>query len=312
VASPAYWASTGWKAAATSLWAIVAGWLRDSSQELCTSAARRLHESAEHFWPIAAAYLRRSFRSLWAAAEKSWRQSSEYLYPLVADYLGRSSRYLRAAVARHWRRSGEYLRAAAAAQFGKSSKIEIAVVAAIAIVSGLGGFAVTTAFLQRPAPVVAVQETPPQPKPSWVTDYEIQRAQKLGRLLLDISPAELLAMYERNGSAAVEAYRDGWVKIDYPIMSFDRQTFAKIPYDVVEAAAHFHSVFPGKIIAVFNAQKWGAQLHMHRTGDQIVAFCKFKDIEREEVLTNIHRLWFYGTGCDLPQLLESTNTSIAR
>lgn len=159
---------------------------------------------------------------------------------------------------------------------------------------------------------MAVQETPPQPKPSWVTDYEIQRAQKLGRLLLDISPAELLAMYERNGSAAVEAYRDGWVKIDYPIMSFDRQTFAKIPYDVVEAAAHFHSVFPGKIIAVFNAQKWGAQLHMHRTGDQIVAFCKFKDIEREEVLTNIHRLWFYGTGCDLPQLLESTNTSIAR
>jgi len=171
---------------------------------------------------------------------------------------------------------------------------------------------VTTALLQRPAPVVAAQETPPQPKPSWVTDYEIQRAQKLGRLLLDISPAELLAMYERNGSAAVEAYRDGWVKIDYPIMSFDRQTFAKIPYDVVEAAAHFHSVFPGKIIAVFNAQKWGAQLHMHRTGDQIVAFCKFKEIEREEVLTNIHRLWFYGTGCDLPQLLESTNTAIAR
>jgi len=153
---------------------------------------------------------------------------------------------------------------------------------------------------------------PPQPKPSWVTDYEIQRAQQLGRLLLDISPAELLAMYERSGSDAIETYRDDWVKIDYPIKSFDRQTFGKIPYDVVEAAAHFHSVFPGKIIAVFNAQKWGAQLRMHRTGDQIVAFCKFKDIEREEVLTNIHRLWFYGTGCDLPQLLESTKTTTLR
>jgi hypothetical protein len=312
VASPAYWASTGWKAAATSLWAIVAGWLRNTSQELWTSAARRLHESAEHFWPIAAAYLRQSSRYLRATAERCRRQSTEYLYPLVADYLGKSSRYLRAAVASQLRRSGEYLRATAAAQLGKSSKIEIAIVAAIAIVSGLGGFAVTTAFLQRPAPAVAAHETQPQPKPSWVTDYEIQRAQKLGRLLLDISPAELLAMYERNGSDAVEAYRDGWVKIDYPIMSFDRQTFGKIPYDVVEATAHFHSVFPGKIIAVFNAQKWGAQLHMHRTGDQIVAFCKFKEIEREEVLTNIHRLWFYGTGCDLPQLLESTNTAIAR
>ena len=137
-----------------------------------------------------------------------------------------------------------------------------------------------------------------------MTDYEVDRAQKLGRHLLDISPAALLAMYERNGSDAVATYRDDWVKIDYPIMSFDRQTFDKTTYDVVEAAAHFQSVFPGKIIAIFNAQKWGAQLHMHRAGDQIVAFCKFREIDREEVLTNIHRLWFYGTGCDLPQLLN--------
>ncbi len=143
-----------------------------------------------------------------------------------------------------------------------------------------------------------------------MTDYEIERAQKLGRKLLDISPAALLSMYERNGSDAVETYRDAWVKIDYPIMSFDRQTFAKTTYDVIEAAAHFQSVFPGKIIAIFNAQQWGAQLHMHRAGDQIVAFCKFREIEREEVLTNIHRLWFYGTGCDLPQLLEPKNAMI--
>ena len=145
-----------------------------------------------------------------------------------------------------------------------------------------------------------------------MTDYEIERAQKLGRQLLDISPAALLAMYERHGSDAVETYRDAWVKIDYPIMSFDRQTFGKTTYDVIEAAAHFQSVFPGKIIAIFNAQQWGAQLHMHRAGDQIVAFCKFREIEREEVLTNIHRLWFYGTGCDLPQLLEPKNAMIYR
>ena len=145
-----------------------------------------------------------------------------------------------------------------------------------------------------------------------MTDYEIEHAQKLGRQLLDISPAALLSMYERNGSDAVETYRDAWVKIDYPIMSFDRQTFGKTTYDVVEAAAHFQSVFPGKIIAIFDAQQWGPQLHMHRTGDQIVAFCKFREIEREEVLTNIHRLWFYGTGCDLPQLLEPKNAMIYR
>jgi hypothetical protein len=39
---------------------------------------------------------------------------------------------------------------------------------------------------------------------------------------------------------------------------------------------------------------------MHRVGDQIVAFCQFKDVDREQVLTNIDRLSFYGIRCDLP------------
>jgi hypothetical protein len=281
VASPAYWASTGWGRAATSLWAIVAGWLRNSSR---------------YFW-TAASYLRRS---------------TEYLRPIVAFHLRNSSRYLCAIAARGLRQSTEYLPPIVAFYLGKSSKTQIAAVAALAIASGLVGFVTTSALLRPATPAPAAREERPQPKLSWVTDYEIERAQKLGRNLLDISPAALLAMYERNGSDAVETYRDAWIKIDYPIMSFDRQTFGKTTYDVIEAAAHFQSVFPGKIIAIFNAQQWGAQLHMHRAGDQIVAFCKFREIEREEVLTNIHRLWFYGTGCDLPQLLEPKNAMIYR
>ena len=234
--------------------------------------------------PIAAFYLRQWFRFLCATAARGLHQSAEYLGTTVTGYLG------------------------------KSPKIRIALVAALAIASGLVGFVTTSALLRpaAPAPAPAAHEARPQAKPSWVTDYEIERAQKLGRQLLDISPAQLLTMYERSGSDAVETYRDAWVKIDYPIMSFDRQTFGKTTYDVIEAAAHFQSVFPGKIIAIFNAQQWGKELHMHRAGDQIVAFCKFREIEREEVLTNIHRLWFYGTGCDLPQLLEPKNAMIYR
>jgi hypothetical protein len=281
VASPAYWASTGWGKAATSLWAIVAGWLRNSSRYFWT-AASYLRRSTEYLWPIVAVHLRNSSRYLCAIAARGLRQSTEYLPPIVAFYLG------------------------------KSSKTQFAAVAALAIASGLVGFVTTSALLRPATPAPATREERPQPKLSWVTDYEIERAQKLGRNLLDISPAALLAMYERNGGDAVETYRDAWVKIDYPIMSFDRQTFGKTTYDVIEAAAHFQSVFPGKIIAIFNAQHWGAQLHMHRAGDQIVAFCKFREIEREEVLTNIHRLWFYGTGCDLPQLLEPKNAMIYR
>jgi hypothetical protein len=287
VASPAYRASTGWRIAATSLSAIVAGCLR-SSRYFCryfwTTAARYLRQTTEHLWPIVAFQLRKSSQYLWATAATGLRQS--------ADYLG----------------------ATVTAKFGKSSKIRMALVAALAIASAVVGFVTTSAFLRPPAPAPAPQtrEARQQAKLSWVTEYEIERAQKLGRQLLDISPAALLSMYERNGSDAVETYRDAWVKIDYPIMSFDRQTFGKITYDLVEAAAHFQSVFPGKIIAIFNAQQWGKQLHMHRAGDQIVAFCKFREIEREEVLTNIHRLWFYGTGCDLPQLLEPKNAMIYR
>jgi hypothetical protein len=278
VASPAYWASTGWKTAATSLRAIVAGWLRNSSRYLWT-AAKYLRQSAEYVWPIVAFHLHKWFRFLRATAASGLHHSAEYFATTVTGYLG------------------------------KSSKIRITLVAALAIASGLVGFVTTSALLRPPAPAPApvTREARPQAKLSWVTEYEIDRAQKLGRQLLDISPAQLLTMYERNGSDAVETYRDAWVKIDYPIMSFDRQTFGKTTYDVVEAAAHFQSVFPGKIIAIFNAQQWGKQLHMHRAGDQIVAFCKFREIEREAVLTNIHRLWFYGTGCDLPQLFESTN-----
>ncbi len=160
------------------------------------------------------------------------------------------------------RQSTEYLGATVAGYLGKSSKIQIVAVAVLAIASGLVGFVTTSAFLRPPAPAPEAHEARPQAKYSWVTEYEIERAQKLGRQLLDISPAALLAMYERSGSDAVETYRDAWVKIDYPIISFDRQTFAKTTYDVVEAAAHFQSVFPGKIIAIFNAQQWGTQLFL--------------------------------------------------
>ena len=135
-------------------------------------------------------------------------------------------------------------------------------------------------------------------KVTWVSDYEIDRAQQVGRILLSVSPAELLSLYERQW---VEGYRENWVKIDYPIVSLATQTFGKTTYEMVEAAAHFHCVrFPGKIIAVFGDRKWGARLLMHRPGDQIVAFCQFKEIDSQVVLTNIQQLWFYATGCDLP------------
>jgi hypothetical protein len=259
VASPAYWASTGWKKAATRVLASVAGHAFAFLKELGVVAAQLGREASG---------------KLWISACRYGRKAREELWPSVARYLH------------------------------KTSKTQLAAVAAVALVSAVAGYLMTSTFLYRPvmvAPVEALEALPPSPKFSWITYYEQQYAQKLGRLLLDISPADLFSMYERSGGAAVEAYRDGWVKLDYPIASFDRQSFDKVSYDVVEAKAHFNSVFPGKIIAIFNAQKWHARLAMHRVGDQIVAFCQFKEIEQEQVMTNINQLWFYGIRRDLPQ-----------
>lgn len=204
-------------------------------------------------------------------------------------------------IAKRWRgvvidngaRAAEYLRA--------SFRVPLVVVGLIAAGSSTSGFLITDALLQRRAGPELPQAAPPA-KLAWVTDDEIEQQKKLGHQLLALSPVELLSLYEHKGSDAIEAYRDQWVKINYPLASLGKQTFGKSTYDVVKATAHFQSAFPGEIVAYFNEQTWDAQLARHLPKDQIVAFCQFKGIQSEPVLKNINRLWFYGMGCELPQL----------
>ena len=236
------------------------------------------------------ASLSRGFlKELEVIAASRWREASAMLWVVARRCRHKACEELWPAVVRCLR---------------QTPKTQLAAIASVALVSAAIGFLATSTVLHRPAAVEALEvqvlEAPP-PKLSWITYRERQSAEKDGRLLLDLSPADLLSMYERGGDAAVEVYHDGWVKLDYPITAFDRQTFDQANYDVVEAKAHFNSVFPGKILAIFNAQKWHARLAMHRVGDQIVAFCQFKEIEQEQVMPDIHKLWFYGIRCDLPQ-----------
>jgi hypothetical protein len=265
-----YWASTGWKNVAAVLCAVAAIVHQASSRArlIIFTGVARVFDS----WPaprIAAPFVDRA-----VAACKNVRT------------------IFREAVAGH---------------FPASFKVRLIAPALIALGSGLGGFVSTSALLHRPAPQAAtivasaVPQAPPPLQASWVTGLEIQGQQRLGRMLLDVSPAELLSLYEHKGFDAVETYKDKWVKIDYPITSLGKQTFGTTTYNVVEAAVHFQSVFPGNIIAYFNEKKWAARLLRHQLHDQIVAYCQFKDIQREAVLTQIHRLWFYGVGCDMPQ-----------
>jgi hypothetical protein len=302
VVSPAYWASPGWKKSATRLLANGADLSAGFFKELGVLAAHRRREALETLWAIACRYrhkacelspaiarylckMRKTQLAAVASVAPRWREAFEMLWAIACRYRDKACEELWPAIARH---------------LCITPKTQLAAVASVALVSGVVSFLATSSFLNRPVAVEALEAPPPPPKLSWITYYELQHAQKLGRSLLDISPADLLSMYERQGDAAVDSYRDGWVKLDYPITSFGRQTYNNANYDVVEAKAHFNSVFPGKIIAIFNSQKWHARLAMHRVGDQIVAFCQFKDVDREQVLTNIDRLSFYGIRCDLP------------
>jgi hypothetical protein len=271
--SRAYWASARRKKAATRLLANAASLFRDFLKELEVIAAPRRREASAIVWVIARRYWRKASAMLWVIVCRCWHKARETLWPAVVRYLG------------------------------KTPKTQLAAVAAVALVSGVIGFLATNTFLQRPVAAEAIEaiEAPQPPKLSWITFFELQNAQKLGRLLLDISPADLLSKYEREGAAAVDVYHDGWVKLDYPITAFDRQIFDKASYDVVEARAHFNSVFPGRILAIFNTQKWHTRLAMHHVGDQIVAFCQFKEIDQEQVMPNIRQLYFYGIRCDMPQ-----------
>jgi hypothetical protein len=266
-----YWASTGWKNVAAVLYA----------------AAAIAHQASSRARLIIFAAVARVSDN-WLAAR---------IAAPLADWIVAACKNVSA-----------ILRAVVAGYCPASFKPRLIAPVLIAIGAGLGGFVSTNALLHRPAPPAAVPvstpvQAPPPPllQASWVTDLEVQGQQRLGRMLLAVSPAELLSIYEHKGFDAVETYKDKWVKIDYPITSLGKQTFGTTTYHVIEAAVHFQSVFPGNIIAYFNEKKWAARLLRHQPHDQIVAYCQFKDIQREAVLTQIHRLWFYGVGCDMPQ-----------
>jgi hypothetical protein len=73
-----------------------------------------------------------------------------------------------------------------------------------------------------PAPVVSPPPTPPPPPEPWVSDEEVQKAKKSGRLLLPFRPDELARMNYTMGSVGTDAYVGSWVKIDSPFLRVTR------------------------------------------------------------------------------------------
>lgn len=245
----------------------------------------------------------------WAADAERLRAGALRLYATAAFHYRKSLAHLRQYPwAEYAARLGETIQRLCALTLYRlrhTPKSQLAVMVAVAFASGSFAYLMMGVLWSRPAIVAAGAPAASAPAPAstamaFATSYEVDRAQKADRLLLAVSPADLLSLYERKGADAVEVYKDGWVRLDYPIVSFGKQSFGKITYDTVESTAHFNSAFPGTIIAFFDEQRWDTQLRKHRPSERLVAYCQFATIDKVQFLANIYRLWFYGTGCELP------------
>jgi len=274
--------------------------LRKAATGIGAVAASALHKLGEHLrqrsWAADAERLRKLALQVYATAVFHYRNSLARLREYAFEHgWAEDAARLQAAAQR--------LCALALYRLRHTPKSQLAVIVALAFFSGSFGYLMMGVLWSRPAIVAAGTPSAPAPAPTamaFATSYEVDRAQKSDRLLLAVSPADLLSLYERKGADAVEVYKDGWVRLDYPIVSFGKQSFGKVTYDTVEATAHFNSAFPGTVIAFFDEQQWDARLRKHRPNDRLVAFCQFATIDKVQFLANIYRLWFYGTGCELP------------
>ena len=206
--SPAYWASTGWKKAATRLLANGADFSTDFFNELGVLATHRWRQAFEIVRVIACHYRHKACEELWPAIARHLCKTPKTQLAAVASLAHRwceafemlwviACRYRHKACEKRWRAIARFL--------CKTPKTQLTAVASVALVSAVFGFLATSTFLNRPVAVEVLEALPPPPKLSWITYYELQHAQKLGRSLLDISPADLLSMYERQGDAAVDS-----------------------------------------------------------------------------------------------------------
>ncbi|SHG37200.1 hypothetical protein [Bradyrhizobium erythrophlei] len=150
----------------------------------------------------------------------------------------------------------------------------------------------------KPLPSSITTPTPPPPLPPepWVTEDEVQKAKKSGRLLLPFGPNELARMNYSMGSIGTDAYVGSWVKIDNPFLRVSRLVEKdKKEYLIVVI---LQPVWPA--VLIFDAKKWGDQiLTMNPSaGAKVHALCqlvKYDDKDRYDMDTTK----FVGANCEL-------------
>jgi hypothetical protein len=182
----------------------------------------------------------------------------------------------------------------------RTLKPQLAVIVALAFASGSFGYLMMGELWSRPAVVAASTPAAPAPTAMGLRPPMTSTGRKnlIGSSSRSVWPTS--SRSRAQGRRRRRGLQGRWVRLDYPIVSFGKQSFGKITYDTVESTAHFNSAFPGTVIALFDDQRWDAQLRKHRPSERLVAYCQFATIDKVPFLANIYRLRFYGTGRELP------------
>jgi hypothetical protein len=121
----------------------------------------------------------------------------------------------------------------------------------------------------------------PPPPTSWVTQEEIEAQRKLGRLLLNYSPKELLDLWGSGGN--IGAYLNKWIKIDcaFPNNGLTVEPLNKKQYDVVKVVIQ-RNFISAALSAYFDRKKWDEKLVLLRPKGSFKAICQFDRIDRTE------------------------------
>jgi hypothetical protein len=112
-------------------------------------------------------------------------------------------------------------------------------------------------------------QTSPPPPPPWVSNEEIERAKKAGRLLIPFSPEELSLMNYYKGPDGTQAYVGKWIKIHNKFDSVQRFVETdKREYLVVRIQELRLTIF------VFDSKKWADRILTLRPGAMIDGLCQ--------------------------------------
>jgi hypothetical protein len=135
---------------------------------------------------------------------------------------------------------------------------------------------------------------PSKSQDAWVSDEEMQKAKKAGRLLLPFRPYELSRMNYSMGSAGTDAYVGQWVKIDDPLLSVSRLTEKdKKEYLTVRILQPVWSA-----VLIFDAKKWGDKVLVMNpnAGARVRALCQ---LAKYEGSNDFNSPKFIGENCEL-------------